>query len=195
MDLYYSARWQARRKAERRLLLAVECPPPALYRRILVPYYTKAPSWLFVAAPGGKIWAMWPSPPPHADAHSGGKKYISCMDYDDGNTTSTTTTICTYLNLSPLYRSARLAHRNSDGGPQLWVYTGCLPTLHPRVDDPMLSEHSELLSDSLDAFRAYRVFIEQGGILAWRLTKRGPPFLARYPMSEYWSRIWVLVTK
>ena len=43
------------------------------------------------------------------------------MDYDDGNTTSTTARICTYLNLLPLWRSAQLAHRNSGGGPQLWV--------------------------------------------------------------------------
>ena len=40
------------------------------------------------------------------------------MDYDDGNTASTTARICTYLNLLPLWRSAQLAHRNSDGGLQ-----------------------------------------------------------------------------
>jgi hypothetical protein len=47
------------------------------------------------------------SPPPHTDAHSGGKNYISCIYYGDGNATSTTTRICTYLNLSPLSRSAQ----------------------------------------------------------------------------------------
>jgi len=34
--------------------------PPAFYRPILAPYYTRDPSWLFGAAPGGKIWATWP---------------------------------------------------------------------------------------------------------------------------------------
>ena len=37
--------------------------------------------------------------------------------------------------------------------------------------------------------------IEQGGANGLRPTKRGPPYLATYPMSEYWSRIWVLMTK
>ena len=59
----------------------------------------------------------------------------------------------------------------------------------------MLSESSELRSGSLDAFRAYRVVIEQGGTNGLRPTTRGPPYLATYPMSEYWSRIWLLVTK
>ena len=59
----------------------------------------------------------------------------------------------------------------------------------------MLSESSELRSGSLDAFQAYRVVIEQGGANGLRPTKRGPPYLATYLMSEYWSRIWVLVTK
>ena len=34
--------------------------PPALHCLILAPYYTGGPSWLFGAAPGGKIWAIWP---------------------------------------------------------------------------------------------------------------------------------------
>ena len=34
--------------------------PPALHCLIPAPYYTGGPSWLFGAAPGGKIWAIWP---------------------------------------------------------------------------------------------------------------------------------------
>ena len=63
------------------------------------------------------------STPPHADVQSGGKKDISYVDYNEANTTSMATTICTYLSQSPLERTSRLSHENSGGVPLLWVCT------------------------------------------------------------------------
>ena len=63
------------------------------------------------------------STPPHADVQSGGKKDISYVDYNEANTTSIATRICTYLSQSLLERNSRLPHGNSDGVPLLWVCT------------------------------------------------------------------------
>ena len=59
------------------------------------------------------------STPPHADVQSGGKKDISYVDYNEANTTSMATTICTYLSQSPLERTSQLSRENSGGVPLL----------------------------------------------------------------------------
>jgi hypothetical protein len=39
------------------------------------------------------------------------------------------------------------------------------------------------------------VITEQGGAIGLPVANRRPPFLAHYPVSEYWSRIAVLLTQ
>ena len=78
------------------------------------------------------------STPPHADVQSGGKKDISYVDYNEANTTSMATTICTYLSQSPLGRTSRLSRENSGGVPLLWVCTSIA-----SASEAMLVEEQE----------------------------------------------------
>ena len=80
------------------------------------------------------------STPPHADVQSGGKKDISYVDYNEANTTSMATMICTYLSQSPLERTSRLSRENSGGVPLLlWVCTSIA-----SASEAMLVEEQEV---------------------------------------------------
>ena len=79
------------------------------------------------------------STPPHADVQSGGKKDISYVDYNEANTSSMATTICTYLSQSPLERTSRLSRENSGGVPLLWVCTSIA-----SASEAMLVEEQEV---------------------------------------------------
>ena len=102
--------------------------PPAFYRPILAPYYTRDPSWLFGAAPGGKMWATWPHqhhrmPTPILEAKS--------------TSAAWTTTMAIQLARLPEFAPTSIYHPFSvPHNPHTEIRTGvfssgCLPTLHP----------------------------------------------------------------
>jgi hypothetical protein len=69
-------------------------PPPVLHHHPSpTTYYAKPTSWLFGAAPGGKLWPQ--SAPPRPAAQSVDKKDMSRTNYNGGITTTLATKFCT----------------------------------------------------------------------------------------------------